>query len=405
MMLQRLRRRMVAVTMVIVTIVLALAFGLILQFTKASLERESLATMEEIASQPGRLGPSQPDFQEDLLPYFTVEITRDEQLLARGGGSYDLTDEEFLQEVTDAALADGGESGVLEDYGLRYYYREGPGPRCLVFADISWEKQTMSDLLRTCLLIGGASFIAFLLLTVFLARRAVRPVEEAWQQQRQFVGDASHELKTPLTVIMTNAELLQDDSFDEASRRRFSDSILTMSRQMRGLVENLLELARVDNGAVANDMEDLDLSALTEEALLPFEALFFEKGLTLESDILPGVCVHGSRSRLKQVVDVLLDNAQSYAAAGGRVEVGLSRQGHNCRLRVANSGEPIPEAERQNIFKRFYRGDKARSLNRHYGLGLPIAQGIVASHKGRIWVESKEGMNAFFVELPVVSRS
>lgn len=402
MLLKKLRRRMVALTMVIVSIVLALSFGLILHFTQASLERESLATMAEIANKPGRLGESRPDFQEELLPYFTVEITRENQLIARGGGSYDLSDPEFLQQVTEAALNAEADSGVLDQYELRYY-RRLQGPRCVVFADISGERQTLQDLLRTCLLIGGAGFAAFLLLSVHLARRAVRPVEEAWQQQRQFVGDASHELKTPLTVIMTNAELLQDENCQPAARRRFTESILAMSAQMRDLVENLLELARVDNGLPTAGWETVDLSALTEEALLPFEALFFEKGLTLESDIAPGLLVRGVPARLKQTADVLLDNAQSYASPGGLVRVSLSRQGKTCRLTVANSGEPIPEAERLSIFKRFYRADKARSLSRHYGLGLPIAQGIVESHKGRIWADSRDGMNCFTVEMPLLT--
>ena len=318
-------------------------------------------------------------------------------------GNYDLTDADFLREVTDAALAGAEDSGILEEYQLRYLRWLDQGPPRVVFADITQERQTMRNLLRSCLLLGGGSFLAFLLLSILLARRAVRPVEEAWQQQRQFVGDASHELKTPLTVIMTNAELLQDENVSPAARRRFSDSILAMSTQMRGLVENLLELARVDSG-VAEVKESVDLSALTEDALLPFEALFFEKGLELTAEIQPGVKVHGAPARLRQVVDVLLDNAQSYASAGGRVEVSLTRQGGSCRLTVANSGEPIPAAERENIFKRFYRGDAAHSMNRHYGLGLPIAQGIVENHKGRIWADSREGLNYFQVELPLHGR-
>ncbi|MBR5429502.1 MAG: HAMP domain-containing histidine kinase [Firmicutes bacterium] len=403
MMLKRLRRRMVLTTMAIVSVVLLLAFGLILYTTRTSLERESLSTMTEIAAQPGRLGPRQEDFQEALLPYFTVEITRNDELVARGGGNYDLTDADFLREVTDAALAGAEDSGILEEYQLRYLRWLDQGPPRVVFADITQERQTMRNLLRSCLLLGGGSFLAFLLLSILLARRAVRPVEEAWQQQRQFVGDASHELKTPLTVIMTNAELLQDENVSPAARRRFSDSILAMSTQMRGLVENLLELARVDSG-VAEVKESVDLSALTEDALLPFEALFFEKGLELTAEIQPGIKVHGAPARLRQVVDVLLDNAQSYASAGGRVEVSLTRQGGSCRLTVANSGEPIPAAERENIFKRFYRGDAAHSMNRHYGLGLPIAQGIVENHKGRIWADSREGLNYFHVELPLHGR-
>lgn len=119
-------------------------------------------------------------------------------------------------------------------------------------------------------------------------------MERAWTQQKQFVSDASHELKTPLTVILTNAEMLRDPSYSEPERQRFAKSILTMSHQMRGLVESLLELARVDNGAVKKVFEALDWSSLVQDAVLPFEALFFEKGLTLQTDIEPGITVRGS---------------------------------------------------------------------------------------------------------------
>ena len=148
--------------------------------------------------------------------------------------------------------------------------------------------------MRTCGIIGGVSLLAFLFISVFLARWAVRPVEKAWDQQRQFVADASHELKTPLTVILTNAELLQTPGYGGADRA--AESILTVARQMRGLVESLLELARVDNGAVKTALARLDLSRLVSDALLPFEPLYFERGLELESKIAEDIPVNGSET-------------------------------------------------------------------------------------------------------------
>ncbi len=221
-------------------------------------------------------------------------------------------------------------------------------------------------------------------------------------KRRQFVSDASHELKTPLTVILTNAEILQESDWDATRTDRFVDNIRTMAEQMRGLVEGLLELARVDNGAVRTAFAAVDFSRLVSEALLPFEPLFFEQNLQLESEIQDRILLHGSERHLCQVVDILLDNAQKYSSTGGRTVVRLRRQGRNhCVLTVANQGMPIPQQELRQIFKRFYRVDPVRSMNRSYGLGLSIAETIVREHQGKIWAESRNGYNVFSVQFPI----
>ena len=139
----------------------------------------------------------------------------------------------------------------------------------------------------------------------------------------------------------------------------FAESILTMSHQMRGLVESLLELARVDNGAVKKVFEALDWSSLVQDAVLPFEALFFEKGLTLQTDIDPGITARGSAQHLRQCAEILLDNAVKYSAPG-TVRVALKKAGHDkCVLSVATPGEPLSPEECKNVFKRFYRVDRA----------------------------------------------
>ena len=258
----------------------------------------------------------------------------------------------------------------------------------------------MRSLTDTCILIGVLGFAVFLGLSFLLARWAVKPVETAWNQQRQFVADASHELKTPLTVILTNAELLQEPEYDEQARSRFVDSIMTMSHQMRGLVESLLELARVDNGGQNMVFSRLNFSELVSDALLPFEPVYFEKGLTLESNVEENLFVRGSQQHLKQVADILLDNASKYAFADSTVRVILRRQGSHCLLSVASAGDTISKEDLKNIFKRFYRMDKARSMNHSYGLGLSIADSIVGKHGGKIWAESADGVNTFFVQLP-----
>ena len=286
---------------------------------------------------------------------------------------------------------------MLEEYNLRFCRLPTPMGERLVFSDISSERATLDSLVRTCLLIGVLSFLAFLGLSLLLARWAVRPVERAWQQQRQFVADASHELKTPLAVITTNAERLQG-----AEESGPAGHILSTARQMRALVESLLELARADGGAAESPMARVDWSALVEEALLPFEPVFFERELTLTPRVQPGLAVWGRGDQLRQVVDILLDNAQKYAIPPSAVYLHLERTGHSrCLLMVENKAAPLSQEELEDIFKRFYRTDRARSRDGSFGLGLAIARQIVSGHRGRIWAESREGRVRFYVELPL----
>lgn len=199
---------------------------------------------------------------------------------------------------------------------------------------------------------------------------------------------------------MTNAELLQNPEFDRASYSTFTSSILVMSRQMRDLVEQMLELARADKVQSHTVFSTFDLSRLVSDAILPFEPVFFERGLTLHTDIAENIQINGNPSELRQVVDILLDNAQKYSRDKGVTWVTLHRRGKgHCLLTVADEGDAIPPQELKNLFKRFYRADQARSRTGSFGLGLSIAEAIVKSHKGKIWAESKNGVNTFSVEL------
>lgn len=399
-MLKKLRIKFVCINMIIVTTMLCVVFGLVIHFTGESLKNESVQMLQTIADTSGRPGPAAERQEEIRLPYFSVSIGRRGDIVVTSDGYYDLSDEDLLLEIVNAAAATDDVVGMLEEYDLRYCKRTTPIGLSIVFADTSSEQATIDSLIKNCILIGILSFGIFLGLSFFLAHWAIQPVEKAWQQQRQFVADASHELKTPLTVIMTNAELLQSGQYAEEDRLRFSDSILTMSHQMRGLVESLLELARVDNGAVKTAFAHVDLSQIISDGILPFEPLYFEKDLQLYTQIEEHIHVKGSAPHLGQVLEILLDNAMKYSYPTGQVWVTLKKQGSHALLTVVNPGPAIEHEDLKNIFKRFYRVDKARSRDGSYGLGLSIAESIVTEHSGRIWAESANGINSFFVQLP-----
>ena len=277
-----------------------------------------------------------------------------------------------------------------------------PLNHCLVFADISSERATLNALLGTCGFIGALSFLVFLGVSILLSRWAVRPVETAWMQQRQFVADASHELKTPLTVIITNTELAQSNECSESVRRTSLNNIAAVSRQMRNLIEQMLELARADNARGKELSGKVELGKLILNALLTFEPVFFERGRMLEQRVIEDIHVQGSAEQLRQIVDILLDNAQKYSRESGKTWVSLQKNGKKrCLLTVENEGEPLSPQEARDIFKRFYRADKARSRTGSFGLGLSIAERIAMQHHGKIWAEGRDGVNCFLWSFPV----
>ena len=399
-MIRKLRMKFVCVIMGIVMLMLATILGVVIRFTGQNMEMQSINMMRAIATAPFQQGNLGKPPEEVRLPFFTVQIGSRGELLGVSGGYFDLTDREYIQNIVNAALASEEKTEELEEYQLRFLKEKTPMGYTIVFSDTTTESATLKNLYSICGLIFFVAMGVFLGISIFLSNWVIKPVATAWDQQRQFVADASHELKTPLSVIMANAELLEHADTADEDRSKFSRNILSMTYQMRALVENLLEMARVDNGTLNMPFAALDFSELVSDAVLSFQLLYEEKGQTLQSRIPEGLTLQGSQQHLYQVMDILLDNALKYSVPGGHTNAELKRIGHSCLLTVANTGEPISREDLTNIFKRFYRVDKARSLNGSYGLGLSIAQAIVEAHKGIIWAESDNGYNTFFVQLP-----
>ena len=402
-MIKRLQTKFICVIMAIVMVLLGAILGVVIHFTAKNMEMQSISMMRTIATAPFQQGiPGKPMNEEVRLPFFTVQIGNRGELLAANGGYFDLTDREYLQEIVNHALLSDQESGKLEEHNLRYLKSASPMGLTIVFSDTTTESTTIKHLLYSCLAIFFAAMVVFFGISILLSHWVIRPVATAWDQQRQFVSDASHELKTPLAVIMANAELMQGEEASEEDRKTYSGNILGMTYQMRSLVENMLEMARVDNGTVKMDFAAVDFSQFVSDAVLSFQLLYEEKGMGLRCAAADGIQIQGSEQHLYQVMDVLMDNALKYSTPGGMVRVDLTSNTRTCTLSVASPGELISGEDLKKIFKRFYRADKARAMDGSYGLGLSIAESIVEAHKGRIWAESANGYNTFFVQFPVI---
>jgi len=219
--IRKLRIKFVCVIMAIIMLMLGIILGVVIHFTAQSMQNQSISMMRSIASSPFQKGNLGKDADRVRLPFFTVQISRHGQLLGTGGGYFDLSDQDYILDIANAALSSKSEIGKLDDYNLRFLKNKTPMGYTIVFSDTATEATTLRNMILSCLLIFFSASIPFLGISILLSRWVIRPVEQAWDQQRQFVADASHELKTPLSVIMANAELLGNDDTPETDRKPF----------------------------------------------------------------------------------------------------------------------------------------------------------------------------------------
>ena len=392
-MIRRLRWKIVAINMAMVTAVLLAVFVGVLVSSRAAVERTVNQRLMQVvqtgrydASLPGE-GSAAPCFVADVYPSGTVRLS--------GSSYYRLDDQDAMAEIVTACLEQGDSSGILRSYHLRYLRADGPLYTRIAFTDAAQEDATLRAVVKMCLLVGAAALAVLLGCSYLLAGLAARPVARSLDQQRRFLSDASHELKTPLTVILSSADLMQQTAV-QPDQQPYVDNIRWSGRRMKRLVEDMLTLSRADDGRLKAAMVPVDLSDAVVDTALRFEPVAFEAGRQLSYDIDEGITVTGSRDQLQQVAGVLLDNAIKYAPQGAGVHMTLTQVERKAVLTVENGGPPIPPEVLPHLFDRFYRADGSRTQG-GFGLGLSIAQAIVREHKGTIRCESDRRSTRFIV--------
>jgi signal transduction histidine kinase len=303
------------------------------------------------------------------------------------------------EEEQQAVAREAAQGKKLKNRGIRTSTEEHDGKTYVAVVDTTLEDRLMTAAMKALGLFAAGVWLALLLLVWLLSGWAVRPMARAWDMQRQFVADASHDLKTPLTVILSNSELLKQQS--EGKEVPELDRIQTAGQRMKDLVQKLLTLARMEDGPNRGAWEVMDLSDMVMESALAFEATAFEKGLTIDENVESGLAVKGNRAQVQSVLECLLDNACKYAAPGSAVTVSLEKAGKKAKLTVHNTGSYIPPEDLPHVFERFYRADKSRTASESSGLGLAIVQSVAESMGGSVSAESsQEGGTAFTVLLP-----
>lgn len=316
-------------------------------------------------------------------------------------------DDAELKTLLDKANKQANEGGDVKINNEAYRYMKFPSQDkssiTIVYLNIQREKEFLTRLATIFLIIGLGSIGLAFFGSLFLADKALIPIKEAWDKQKNFVADASHELRTPLSSIQTNLEVVLDNADETVeSQSKWLNNILSENKRMSKLVDDLLILARADSQQEGMAMVPFRLDKAIEEAISPFEPIAAKKGIEIDMQLHEQISLAGDENHIKQLVVILVDNAIKYSPANGLVEVELKSGNNYIEILVSDTGEGIKEEEKNKIFERFYRIDKARSRESGgSGLGLSIADWIAKEHVGSISVSNGEIKGSVFrVVLP-----
>lgn len=320
----------------------------------------------------------------DYIDYFVLMADNSGKFLAKFNNE-DIEDE-TAQNYIDVILNGGAVTGMIDS--LQFYKDKKYNGTILVFTDKSSEIEMLNKLMKTTLLIGSISFVCLSVLVIFLSKKSIEPVKKAFEKQKQFISDASHELKTPLTIISTNADVLAG----EIGSNKWLQYIQAQAERMSLLVNDLLNLTRLENNSADMTFSEFNLSQAVINTALPFECQAFEANKIFDIDVEENIMLTASERQCKQLFAIFIDNAIKHSDENGKIKVSLRKSGDKKIFSVYNTGSGIRDDEKYKIFERFYRSDDSRSRSTGgYGLGLAIAKSIIDYHKFRLNVDNCQG--------------
>lgn len=324
-----------------------------------------------------------------ISSYVIVELDDDGNITNTTENNVSI-DADDLEECVKLARQSNSISGQIGDYGLMYVKHDFMEVHKIVFAS---NNMVFANLRNTLLVSVGlffGSMVIIFLISLWLSGLAVKPVKKAWEQQKQFVADASHELKTPLTVILANNNIMMSHPQSRVTdERQWLESTEEEAQHMKQLIDQMLFLAKSDAGNTQVQLSEVNLSEIVEGSALNFEPVAFEREVLIDTDIRPDIQMQGNQLQLNQLAHILINNAVKYAEDNSTVTIALHKHGDGTEFTVNNKGSVISKEEMEHIFDRFYRAEKSRTT-KGYGLGLAIAQRIVEDMNGKITVQSNQ---------------
>ena len=394
-MFDKLKRKFILINMSLLTIVFILIFGTIYITTTISMEKDLEHDLRNTLSTPRKPIPNSPMMSSSII----IELDSDNNIATVT--TYMEVDENMLQETIYTIIKNENKFDKIKIDGSSYGYLKEYSNKGVRIALMSREPQidVLNNLLKVFISIGSISLIFLLLISIYLTNKTIKPIKETFEKQKQFIADASHELKTPLAIIRTNNSLvLSNKNLTVESQSKWLNYINNQIERMSELIDEMLSLAKLDANRGHDEFVVFNLSKLLNNILLTFEAVIFENKIELESNIEEDISIKGDKESIKKVFTILLDNAIKYTNQSGKIDVDLRQEKNKIKIKVKNSGEGINKKDINKIFERFYRVDTSRARESGgYGLGLSIAKSIVENHNGKIYAESNVGKDTTFI--------
>ncbi|WP_346903911.1 sensor histidine kinase [Faecalicatena contorta] len=401
-MIKKLRKQIIATIMSVFSILLLIILVSIFISTKETLESSCWDKLESAIYKT--YSNKSPLVQDTSLPILvvTVDYKNNVKLLVNDIETLSTDD---IRELVHEVLTSKSKSSIIDGH-LRFLRKSiGISDIRVAIADIQTEQSLLRKQFWQLLIIGVISILTFGILSIVLSEKLTKPVQNTILSQKDFIANASHKLKTPLTVILSNSEMLlnmdeNSDRADHYSRQRLN-FIHSESLRMKDLIEQLLQLAKLDSSTLPVHKEKLDFSFLVCNSILTYEPIIYDLGKNLDFNYIENITVLGNAESLRQVVDILIDNAIKYSTPETTIYVSLTAAKRNVQFTVESYGEPIGPGDMKRIFQKFYR---IGTDSAGYGLGLSIAQSIIEEHSGSIWAETDgASKNKFIVQLNSVT--
>ena len=396
-MFNKFKLKLIAINMGLLTTVFIVIFGVIFTITSDNINREINGNLYALIHDLKRPVPHSINIILELSSEGTIK---------KQFKSYEVsTNNDTLQNVVNKILKSGKNSGIVDISSSEYSYLIGNGPfgTKIAFMERSMYDNILFQLLKTLIAIGFISLIVLLLISIYLTNKSIHPIKETFEKQKQFIADASHELKTPLAIIKTNTSLVLSNPNDTIKNQsKWINYINLQTDRMSELINEMLSLAKMDTNENKLILSPINTSKLIESMLLMFDAVIYENNINLETNITKNLFINGDNESLKKLFSIIMDNAIKYTSKNGNITVSLYSDKNKIKVIVKNTGEGIAPEHLERIFERFYRVDSSRDRETGgYGLGLSIATSIVKQHKGKIYARSKVGeFTSFIVEIP-----
>ncbi len=398
-MIRKLRFRLVLASMLSLLAVLAVIMGGLNALNYRRIVNDADGVLALLSDNDGAFPPidenfkwpeHSPRYRSRELPFemrfFTARIDGDGNVLETDTERIAAVDANEARAYAAAVFEGGRTAGFRSIY--RYLkYDEADGNSRIIFLDCGRSLAQFRNVLRRSALISGIGLAAVFLLIVLLSGHIVRPISQSYEKQRRFISDAGHEIRTPITIIDADTEILEMD----CGENEWLTDIRQQTARMAELTNDLIFLSRMEEQERAT-MIDFPLSDVVGETAASFQALALTQKKQFALDVEPMLSMKGNEKQIRQLVSILLDNAMKYSNDNGRIRLTLKKQNRLIQLTVENTVDSISEEVLNNMFERFYRGDPSRnSATKGYGIGLSIAQAVVAAHRGRITAESRDG--------------